>query len=223
MSDDNRPIEVGDYVRWEYGPGGPFTSPANWAEGEVARIDRFHVDICVACCGLGKRTGTVTTFGIGPGIGPGITSILRRIPPPAEAQATATLKVRSKRWVHCLHVSDSGIQCRASTEDPSVKIGWMCPDHVPVPQPAPPAPALVHGLTREQCLERWLVNRSEREYPSGCKRPVYDLTQAQIVVGRHAYRTAAREEWSAELRAKVTAAREAERNLVTYCEVEPWE
>lgn len=72
-----RPIEVGDYVRWEYGLLGYFAHPDNWAEGEVMGIDRVHADIRVERCGLGTRTGTVTAFGYGRDIG----STIRRILP----------------------------------------------------------------------------------------------------------------------------------------------
>lgn len=51
-------------------------------------------------------------------------------------------------------------------------------------EPPHPPPTLIDGLTLEQCRERWLVNRSEQEIPSGCKRPVYDLTPAQIEAGK---------------------------------------
>lgn len=58
------------------------------------------------------------------------------------------------------------------------------------PQAEPPAPVLVDGLTREQCLAAYTCAQNE-ELPGG----VEFLTDAQ--------RTAGQEEWSAALRAKV--------------------
>lgn len=81
-----------------------------------------------------------------------------------------------------------------STTDPAGKEGWtpntcshgnMLVEGALLPKCCVP---LIGGLTPEQCRERWLINRSEQEIPSGAKRPVYDLTPAQIEAGKR-YRT----------------------------------
>lgn len=84
-------------------------------------------------------------------------------------------------------------------------------DSPPLPRGAPPV--LIDGLTPEQCRERWLVNRSEQEIPSGCKRPVYELTPAQIEAGKR-YRTiqdAVREAFDASLLRVLVKTSDAER------------
>lgn len=73
----------------------------------------------------------------------------------------------------------------------------------------PPAPALVDGLTRAQCLERF--HKAQREHLHRTYASLW-LTPEQL--------TAAREEWSAALRARIDASRKAERSRVTYCEVD---
>jgi hypothetical protein len=70
---------------------------------------------------------------------------------------------------------------------------------------------LVDGFSPVECYYRWADNRAcvERGGP-----PLYKLTAAQIEVGRRAYQTDCLAEHAAQLRAKVDASREAERNRV---------
>lgn len=59
-----RPIEVGDYVRWEYGPTGPFAKPENWAEGMVVSWDAEIWRVARrAGPGAGRRPGRVAAPG----------------------------------------------------------------------------------------------------------------------------------------------------------------
>lgn len=77
----------------------------------------------------------------------------------------------------------------------------------------PAKPVLIDGLTLEQCRERWLVNRSEQEIPSGVQRPVYVLTPAQIEAGKR-YRTiqdTTREAFEASLLRVLVKTSDAER------------
>lgn len=169
MSDDNRPIEVGDYVRWDGhmtdSRGNVTGKTERWAEGEVVSLDSGYVSIRIdrSCDG---RFAPVAHFR-----GP-----IRRIPRPAEAQATEP----------------------------------------------PPAPVLVDGLSPNDCYQRWTANRAAIELGEPLRYST--LTADQIAAGRAAWRSGNEpKRLSAALLAKVTASDEAERNRVTYSEVEPWE
>ena len=70
-----------------------------------------------------------------------------------------------------------------------------------------PGPVLHDGLTAEQCLANWQA--CQREEPG---HVVVWPTPPQLA--------AARELWSAQLRAKRDAAKEKERCAVTYCDVD---
>lgn len=71
-----------------------------------------------------------------------------------------------------------------------------------------PGPVLYDGLTAEQCLELYVERQREHDSSADC----YLMTEPQLA--------AARELWSAQLRAKREAAKEKERCAVTYCEVD---
>lgn len=71
-----------------------------------------------------------------------------------------------------------------------------------------PGPVRYDGLTAEQCLELYV----ERQQEHGDSADCYMMTPLQLA--------AARELWSAQLRAKREAAKEKERCAVTYCEVD---
>lgn len=146
---------------------------------------------------------------------------------------------------HCIGLPSEHCSRSASTQQGG-RLGWRCPEHAAAfaaeahqralaprcacgddHQPVDPAvtqtdhpatkdagryreqlaPAFVDGLTRAECLERYTDNmqRADDSIP-------WPLTPAQ--------RTVACVEWDRALRAKVDASREAERNRVTYCEVD---
>lgn len=199
-----RPIEIGDYVR--------YTSPISakvWADGEVvgpAKTAQHAGWLCVrvtsACEQMFDKIGLNWDFG---------PEALRRIPRPAEAQATA------RHGACCAHplerhayngCADCGC-CIRWSEHPdrdldksdSAQIARMHSTGLP-------APVFVDGLTPAQCLAEYSLRQK------GIDRQ-YRLTPAQLAT--------AREEWSAALHAKRDASDEAERCRVTYCEVEPWE
>lgn len=257
-----RSIAVGDPVRWDYGPTGPFAMPTNWAEGEVTAIDKYHATIRVERCGLGKRVGQVIAFGIGPGV----DSTIRRIPRPEVGAAQARPfragdKVRIVRTTTTLlhgalgtlvHIDESegGMPYRVTVDAEKDGYEWWCyevehadrPAAPPICAPGcqcgahglaawlpvaatvhptvkeagryiePPAQVLVDGLTPAQCLAEYSLRQNGID-----RRAV--LTPAQLA--------AAREEWSAALRAKVAASREAdaarEPRVVVTPEVDPWD
>lgn len=93
--------------------------------------------------------------------------------------------------------------------------GCHCDAHAP-----PPAPALVDGITPAECSARWDAGRAAVEDSTS---PALPMTPAQIACAKERYHAYESVGWSRLLDAKVAASREAERNRVTYCEVEPWE
>ena len=216
-----RPIHVGDYVRWEYGPAGHFAMPTNWVEGEVMRADRYVADIRADRCGMGHRVGKVNEFGISAECG----STIRRIPRPAEAQAAVPVfPAGADRSQPCPTCSKGwgehyGIACSYfDRRRPCGACGDPLGDHLktagchgPAPVIAvPPATALVDGIDREQCLARWMENRLAVEGGA----PPHAMTRMQRDVGRALWLERFGAERAAELRAKIAAGREAERNRV---------
>lgn len=216
MTDDSMP-KVGDYVRWE------FPRRDRFAEGEVTAVDGKRFTIRITACtsepwGLScpdPAPGREHTFHVARDAWNNEATSIRRIPRRAEAQATVPV---DRIEHHCQGTLATGAQCPRRTTATNVRIGeWMCPDCVArevaarAAPPTPLAPVLVDGLTRERCLERYRDNmqRADNSLP-------WPLTPAQQV--------AAREEWSAALRAKVAATREAERNRVRVTpELDPWD
>lgn len=203
MTDDNeRPIGPGDYVEWH-------PSPTTHIKGEVTAVrslagaDFATVRIDYDRAHPAPHSWQGQTHELG-------CARLRRIPRPAEVQATV------RRGTCCAHPVER--HHYAGCADCGCGLQWkehpdrdldMSPagraalGHV---VPASPAPVLVDGLTRDECLERF-VTAMQMEAPFSAV-----FTPAQLA--------AAREEWSAALRAKVAASDEAERCRVTYCEVD---
>lgn len=250
-----RPIEPPDHVLWAY--------PARnvWAKGELREVLGRHangslscVNIMVTECSDGfvdvehrPRPGEAHTFGL-----PDNEFTIRRIPRPAEAQATVR---RGKCCAHpverhhysgcadcacCLQWSEhpdrdlddsdsAQIARMHSTGSPTPPAtpttcapGCQCDAHeIAAQRPKegdriplePSAHVLVDGLTRAQCLAAYTCAQNE-ELPGGAEF----LTDAQRAAGQEA--------WSAALRAKVAAGREADaarEPSVRYCEVDPWD
>lgn len=192
----DRPIAIGDYVRWEY------KDVDKWAEGEVrGQADRL-VSIMIDTCSDGRwevshgkqpTVGAVHVFGL---FG---SANVRRIPRP-----------ESVRVIHCQGYSN-GKQCKATTRDPAAITGWRCPEHdvswcgyfgrssSTHERPVGTLAKLYDGLTAEQCLERfqrWMqdkpINGVRHRTREGGNRA---LTSVQLA--------AARELWSMQLRAKL--------------------
>lgn len=200
-----RPIEVGDYVRWESG-----TTIGRWVEGELMDLpgqDRYGIRV-IRKADFEPRFPDARGWHLFNTLRGGT---ICRIPRPAEAQATA------RHGACCAHplerhayngCADCGC-CIRWSEHPdrdldksdSAQIARMHSTGLP-------APVFVDGLTPAQCLAEYSLRQK------GIDRQ-YRLTPAQLAT--------AREEWSAALHAKRDASDEAERCRVTYCEVEPWE
>lgn len=183
-----RPIAVGDYVRWD-GQMDDGSNCKRWAEGEVVgfKLDKTQVRIARSS----DKWFAAEPYFTGP--------VLRRISRPAAAQATV------------LMVSTCDVCCipGATAETGRCNHGYLY--RSVVREPAPPAPALVDGLTREQCLERWMENRLAVE---GGARPPNKMNRMQRDVGRTMWLAGPGAKRSAELRDLVAADREAERNRV---------
>jgi hypothetical protein len=248
-----RPIAVGDYVRWEYGPTGPFEKPENWAEGEVVRINPYHVDIRVERCGLSKRAGTVTTFGHGVGIG----STIRRIPRPgaseqpveldcyvewkpdgSRSQAAgqvikmdgdrATVRIRevSQMWT-AFEACPFSSHARTIPLYQLRRIAWPHEGPVPVPVDQPRGgrhdPAPVAVPATAEDL--CLVQWMEnRVAVEGGAPPPNPMTPQQIAIARAAWQAQYGAQRSAELRLRVERRAAAEANPVRVDpEVLPWE
>lgn len=95
---------------------------------------------------------------------------------------------------------------------PTCAPSCQCGAHV-----AAPPGALIDGIDREACLARWMENRLAVE---GGAAPANAMTRMQIDVGRALWLERYGAQRAAELRAKVEAGREAERNRVTYSELD---
>jgi hypothetical protein len=206
-----RPIEVGDYVRWEY------PSRDVWAEGTVTEILSQNRDRpTVINILVSDHSGGFHDCDPAPHVGEGHTfgnhdrdTTLRRIPRPGAGEQHAAAMVGTRPGATTTGTAQA-IQreieeqrfARGSQHDP-VRAGEVFREVFEPSQEAPPAPALVDGLTRAECLERFTLFSAHDD-----DRPPWgpDLTPSQLA--------AAREEWSAALRAKVDAAREQERNRV---------
>lgn len=170
------------------------------------------------------------------------TVALRRIPRPAEAQTmvydcTACGRTDATTADVCVRCHGSSwtaprpaktvveqAQARAAAQRPTGGVGLRRdPSHVEDAiikerYAEPPAPALVDGLPIEVCAARWWENRFAVE---GGAAPPNVLTPAQLTAGRAAWLAGPGAYRSAALRAKVAASAEAERNRVTYCELDP--
>lgn len=102
-------------------------------------------------------------------------------------------------------------------EEAEKRIQWLVTGGTKVHTLESPAPALVDGLDREVCLARWMENRLAVE--TRCAPP-NAMTRMQRDVGREMWLQRFGVARSVELRGMVDADRAAERNRVTYCEVD---
>lgn len=212
-----RPIAVGDYVRWESG-----LTPARWVEGELMDIpspDKYGIRVADKSDWEPKWPDERGWHMFNTKRG----AIIRRIPRPEAAHTTPTAERRvfprgadrSRPCGTCARYwgDHYGVACEqpymAGYESgPVCAPGCPCGAH---------ATALVDGLDREACLARWMENRL---FSEGVTAPPNAMTRMQRDVGRALWLERYGAARSAELRAKVAADRRAERNRVTYSELD---
>lgn len=195
-----RPIAVGDYVRWEFPRFNKF------ADGEIVDMsnqDKHEVAILVDRCtnewsmedGPHPMPGAVHVFGIW-GMGRHDDPVMRRIPRPFRVQEAQRQPFRNGA------LQDVGWTSESRRADALMYTMQAAPriavDQVRREfqiQPKPPGPTLYDGLTADECFVAF--NRWQRvESPNGQKvLAIPTITQVN----------AARALWSAQLRAKVAA------------------
>jgi hypothetical protein len=113
---EKRPVEIGDYVRWENKQAG------RWAEGGVVQIagDLFWISVDRCTAGwtpLAAREDGARPFGVR------YAADVRHIPHPGSGDVP-----RGTVTTHCQHVGGDGKQCTATTTE-RVPLHWDCPTH----------------------------------------------------------------------------------------------
>lgn len=194
----SRPLQPGDYVLWENIRWDTF----RWIEGVLVSLEpnpaypRSHharIDIKRS---YGFAEGTTQTVGVGRGV------TLRRCERVGDSSYITVTGTTSytfpKSYAAGLGVAEGRIVVQSDPAFPSATLRDAAPE---------PSPVLYDGITAEQCLELYVESQ---RYESEPARKL--LTPARLA--------AARELWSAQLRAKCEAAKEKERCAVTYCEVD---
>lgn len=208
-----RPIEVGDYVRWESGQ-----TPGRWVEGELMDIpnpDKYGIRIADKSDWepMWPDERGWHKFNTKRG------ATIRRIPrPEAQAPVRRVFPIGADRTKPCATCSRSwgdhfGVACDLPRME-DYESGPVCAPGCPC---GAHAPALVDGVDREVCLARWMENRL---FSEGGSPPPNAMTRMQRDVGRAMWLERYGIARSAELRAKVAAGREAERCRVTYSELD---
>lgn len=214
---ERRPVEIGDYVRWD-GQMDDGSNSERWAEGEVVRFVETSEGrkIQVRLTSRSDKGFSERPFFTGP--------VLRRIPrpgagertrgaqhapappqfiapPPLHPETIAALERLKERAYACLGVPQgSPPRCACGDDHPPGK-----------PAQTDPLDVKYDRFTLRDLLVKDATLREDR--PTMLRLP---LTPAQ--------RAAVSAHWSAQLRAKVAASREAERNRVRVdLECEPWE
>lgn len=129
------------------------------------------------------------------------------ISPPAQVYCPPEPVAEMGITLHCQGTADDGKQCRETTTEPQGSLHWRRPAHAGQ-RAASPSPALYDGLTAADCYLRWCDNRALVERGGS---PLYAMTPAQIAEGRAVYQYDMLHSHSAQLRARIDAARECER------------
>lgn len=179
----------GERVVWRPTPGSPWASLA--IDGEVVSVR-----------GDDRRVWTMRVLAVAGGVPnnlpPPIGSVLDLTAAPGRVERVPTCGPGCQCGAH--ETAETRIE---QTVHPATKEAGRYSE--------PPAPALVDGLTREQCSTRWLENRLAVE---GGAAPPNVMTRMQRDVGRAMWLAGPGAKRSAELRDRVSADREAERNRV---------
>lgn len=135
---------------------------------------------------------------------------LRRIPGPAP-------RVASGITLHCQGTAPDGKQCRETTPEPQGSLHWRCPAHADCKKceverktKTPTDRPLYDGLPLEILVARDQLNR--REDPNLNRRE--DPNLIGVFTFTPSQRAAVSAHWSAQLRARIDAARERERGRV---------
>lgn len=205
----SRPLRPGDYVRWE-GVGDGWSL---WLEGELMSLEHSQSTMMRHIARINVKRSRDFTVGSTPAVVVGNGRTLRRCEragwdrnPSVPFSLTTsggieiTGSVPAKECDACCIPGATAATGRCSHGHLyRSKVRDATPKHVPV---------LYDGLTAEQCLELYV----ERQQEHGDSADCYMMTPRQLA--------AARELWSAQLRAKREAAKEKERCAVTYCEVD---
>lgn len=201
---DGRPLEAGDYVRWDWN--------GDWCEGKlaastvegIARVDvtrsNHHEDVGCEMSMLAQN--------------------VRRIPRPVAEVKAEPQFVAPKISKREMEAFQAYIDKQIVYAYQSVGVSQMA-DKIPK-LPTIETPALHDGMSTMECYRKWCDNRALVERGGV---PLYALTPAQITAGRAAYLSDAFNEHSAELRLKLAAQKERERMQVVVdqdAEVGPW-
>jgi len=206
---------VGDWVRWEHN--------GDWLEGELRGLSskRQVASVKISKARRAMEVGSTMEM---------LSCNVLRIPRPGQEVASGPL-------FRCQGYRD-GKQCEARSGPPAA-FGYLCPEHDapidgdhahfsyplsiddPIQQPAP---TLYDGLTAEQCYARFRLRMAGSDRViHDADLPIGKTVAEELIAGRMsltaAQLAAARTLWSAQLRAKIAASREAER-LTVSCEVQ---
>lgn len=185
-----RPIAVGDYVRWEMGE--------RWVEGVVINpaegiaemtVERFHNWPAYLGATRARPSGC---------------GRVRRIPRPGTAQYEVRAQEAHREMYKWWHVMGADYAKRDDRADALMYAMQAMPPKIDLDKVFAELhhQKLYDGLTAMQCYYRWSDNRACAE--RGAPLP-YALTPAQIAAGRRAYQIDALNEWSGDLRALVAA------------------